>query len=153
MNALWKTRLGKPTIFTRSQVSALIRADIWLALGYTFEAPSDDEPTYSDDLIAAMIRNHPRMALICKPSYQPKGPDFPFRVISAAHTERNAWCRSFRAAAEWISAIHQCDILLMPTSDVQPEYYEQAEQRRISLLAVSDIADRMNAIIDDCEYH
>jgi hypothetical protein len=151
--ALYHTRLGKPIVLRKNQADALIRAGVWLTLGYTYIDASTDEPTYTDDIIGTMIRRYPKVALICRPPYQEKGPEFPFRIVSAAHTERNAWCKSFGAAVQWVRDIHQCDILFVPASDMQPDYFEKAEKWRVCLLSVNSIIDVVPALIDHFEHH
>lgn len=154
--ALYHTRLGRPIILRKNQADALIRAGVWLTLGYTYIDASTDEPTYTDDIIVTMIRQYPKVALICKPSHHAHdahGQEYPFRIVSAAHTERNAWCKSFGAAVQWVRDIHQCDVVFVPVCDMQADYYEQAERQRVGLLAVNSIIDVVPAVIDGCEHH
>jgi hypothetical protein len=151
--ALYHTRLGRPIILRKNQADALIRAGLWLTLGYTYIDASTEEPTYTDDIIGTMIRQYPKVALICKPRHQAKGPQFPFRIVSSAHTERNAWCKSFGAAIQWVRDVHQCDVLFVPIGDMQEDYFKEAEKQRVCLLSVDSIIDAVPALIEDGAHH
>jgi hypothetical protein len=144
---LFHTRLGRPIIVSKAQEGALIRANVWSTLGYTYIEEAADEPTYSDDMIAMyMIRNYTKVAMICRPACQERGSEYPFRIVNTVNAELNAWCKHFRAAAHCVREIHHCDVVLVPIADMQPEYYEHADECRISLLTVLSLVEFVPAL-------